>query len=216
MSYNFGALTTRYLRSSSPNINAYPSTLSAWVNLTDVSNVSQVLSWNIWISSTNLSMTRMVVFFNKARTATLYNSATVNASDTTTNLSANTWHHICIVLSNSSSRTVYLDNGGSSTNTTSLAISGMNDITIGVAINASAGAVSNSTRGRVSDVALWSTELNTDEIRSLSKGFSAKRIRPQSLEYYAPLTRDLIEYSGGLAITNNGSTPVADNQRIYL
>lgn len=214
MSYDFGGQSTRFLSSSSPSINSYPSTLSLWFNLSST-NTSQLLTWFTWTNSSTYSIVRMVSAVSSGRIVTITPLTSTLFINTTTTYTLNTWNHLCIVLLNSTSRTVYLNGGGSSTLTSSADISGMNNIRIGCSILQTTGTNTGTTFGRVSDAALWSTDLTIDEITSLSKGFSAKRIRPQSLEYYAPLTRDLIEYSGGLVVTNNGSTPVADNQRIY-
>lgn len=215
MSYNFGGQITRSLSSSAPSISSYPSTLSLWFNVSSTT-ISQLLTWFTWADSSTYSIVRMVSALSAGRIVTITPLTSTLFISTTTTYTVNTWNHLCIVLLNSTSRTIYLNGGGSSTITSSADISGMNNIRIGCSINQTTGANTGTTFGRISDVGLWSTDLNTDEIRSLSKGFSAKKIRPQSLEYYAPLTRDLIEYNGGLTITNNGSTPVADNQRIYL
>jgi hypothetical protein len=41
------------------------------------------------------------------------------------------------------------------------------------------------------------------------------KVRPQSLVFYAPLVRDLIDYKGGLTITNNNTATVANHPRVY-
>lgn len=215
MSYDFAGQSTRFLSSSSPSISSYPTTLSLWFNLSSSASNSQLLNWFTWTNASTYSIVRMVSALSNGRIVTITPLTGTLLIDTTTSFSNDVWNHLCIVLLNTTSRTVYLNGGGSSTITSSANISGMNNIRMGCGIQ-STGNSTGTTFGKLSDVALWSTDLNTDEIRSLSKGFSAKKIRPQSLEYYAPLTRDLIEYGGGLTITNNGSTPVTDNQRIYL
>ena len=40
-------------------------------------------------------------------------------------------------------------------------------------------------------------------------------IRPQSLVFYAPLIRNLIDAKGGRTITNNNGATVAVHPRIY-
>jgi hypothetical protein len=69
--------------------------------------------------------------------------------------------------------------------------------------------------GRIADVGVWSTDLNDSEIAALAKGMTCDKIRPQSLVFYAPLVRNLIDAKGGLTITNNNSATVADHPRIY-
>lgn len=44
--------------------------------------------------------------------------------------------------------------------------------------------------GACACAAAWTVLLDDDELVSLAKGFSPRRIRPQSLKFYAPLVRD--------------------------
>jgi hypothetical protein len=46
-------------------------------------------------------------------------------------------------------------------------------------------------------------------------GMTCDKIRPQSLVFYAPLVRDLIDVKGGLTITNNNTATVANHPRVY-
>ena len=62
---------------------------------------------------------------------------------------------------------------------------------------------------------MWSAALNASEIASLGQGVSPRLIRPQSLVFYAPLIRDLMDVRGGLSITNNGTATVANHPRVY-
>jgi hypothetical protein len=67
----------------------------------------------------------------------------------------------------------------------------------------------------VSSVAAWSAALTDDEIASLSKGFSPRRVRPQNLVIYAPLVREVIDIlRNGIALTDSGSS-VAVHPRSY-
>jgi hypothetical protein len=69
--------------------------------------------------------------------------------------------------------------------------------------------------GDVAEVGVWSVALTDDEVASHAKGFSAKRIRPQSLVFYAPLIRNAQDVRGALALTNNNSATVANHPRVY-
>ena len=68
--------------------------------------------------------------------------------------------------------------------------------------------------GVVSEVGIWKAGLTDAEILSLSRGFTADQIRPQSLSFYAPLVRNFQDVRGGLAITNNNGATVATHPRI--
>ena len=69
--------------------------------------------------------------------------------------------------------------------------------------------------GKIAEVGIWNAALTTAEIASLASGIICDKIRPQSLVFYAPLVRDLIDQKGGLPITNNNSATVANHPRIY-
>ena len=69
--------------------------------------------------------------------------------------------------------------------------------------------------GQIAEAAMYNTELTAAEIASLAKGMTPDKIRPQSLVFYAPLVRDLIDQKGGLTITNNNGATVANQPRVY-
>lgn len=69
--------------------------------------------------------------------------------------------------------------------------------------------------GIISEVGIWNSALTAAEIASLAKGMTCDKIRPQSLVFYAPLVRDLIDQKGGLTITNNNGATVAAHPRVY-
>ena len=69
--------------------------------------------------------------------------------------------------------------------------------------------------GLIAEVGIWNAALTAAEIASLADGMTCDKVRPQSLVFYAPLVRDLIDQKGGLAITNNNGATVAPHPRIY-
>lgn len=69
--------------------------------------------------------------------------------------------------------------------------------------------------GRYAEVGIWNAALTAAEVASLAKGMTCDKIRPQNLVFYAPLVRDLIDAKGGLTITNNNSSTVAEHPRVY-
>jgi hypothetical protein len=66
----------------------------------------------------------------------------------------------------------------------------------------------------IAEVGIWNAALTAAEIASLAKGMTCDKIRPQSLVFYAPLVRDLIDQKGGLTINTNAAT-VANHPRVY-
>lgn len=61
---------------------------------------------------------------------------------------------------------------------------------------------------------MWNVALTDSENASLAAGFTPDQIRPQSLQFYAPLVRDLIDVRGGRTITNVNNATVAVHPRI--
>ena len=74
--------------------------------------------------------------------------------------------------------------------------------------------------GSAAAVAMWSVVLTDAEMNSLKAGFSPRRVRPQSLRFYAPLVRGLQVIAhkvtaGGAALTATNSPTVSDHPRSY-
>jgi hypothetical protein len=69
--------------------------------------------------------------------------------------------------------------------------------------------------GLIAEVGIWNAALTAAEVASLAKGMTCDKVRPQSLVFYAPLVRELIDQKGGLVITNNNAATVAAHTRVY-
>lgn len=89
----------------------------------------------------------------------------------------------------------------------------MTQTLIGAAV--ASGAFSSYANALIAEVGIWNAALTAEEIASLANGMTCDKVRPQSLVFYAPLGRDLIDVKNGLTITNNNGTIVADHPRIY-
>lgn len=125
------------------------------------------------------------------------------------------WRHGAAILNPSVRQEVFLDGNSESAKTTSVAASIYNsssNVRIG---NQFSDFEINSFDGDIAEVGIWNTALTADEIKSLSAGMTCDKVRPQSLVFYSPLTRDLIDVKGGLTITNNNTATVADHPRVY-
>lgn len=68
--------------------------------------------------------------------------------------------------------------------------------------------------GDLAQVAIYDAALSENELKALSNGFSPRTIRPQSLRFFAPLVRELIDYKGA-TLTNTGTT-VSVHPKAYL
>lgn len=136
-------------------------------------------------------------------------------SDSTSTASLNTWCHTAGVFSSLSSRTSYLNGTASSENTTTISQSSFTEVVIAAQQGGVANTYENQWIGDIAEFGIWNVALTAAEISSLSKGMACNLIRPQSLVFYAPLVRNLIDERNGLTITNVNSATVANHPRIY-
>jgi hypothetical protein len=141
-------------------------------------------------------------------TAYSYIGASYESSSATA-YSANTWYHCAGVWPSNNSRTGYLNGVASS------AASGTANISPQVIWVGAFAGVADRFQGQIAEVGIWNTDLTAAEIASLAKGMTCDKVRPQSLVFYAPLVRDLIDAKGGLTITNNNGATVANHPRVY-
>jgi len=125
----------------------------------------------------------------------------------------NQWNAVTGLLESNAPRTVWLLGLYSATQTTGRIVT-FNQLEIGArTTSANAGLFMN---GKLAEIAVWDVHLTTDEIVSLAKGFKPSRVRPQSLQYYVPLVRDLNEIRAGIALSTSASAPtVTDHPRVY-
>ena len=144
------------------------------------------------------------------------NASTVRVARTTTSFSTNTWQHAAAVHSGTSSRSAYLDGQGKATNTdTHSFTTNAEYVHIGAIYYPGISVTSAYLNGRVAEAAIWNAALTDAEIASLAAGFTPDQIRPQSLQFYAPLVRNLVDLRGGRTITNVNGATVATHPRIY-
>jgi hypothetical protein len=87
-------------------------------------------------------------------------------------------------------------------NTTTVTPDALSEWNIG-RFNASIGRYVN---GVMSHFAIWNAALSIDDAISLTRGFSPRRVRPQSLVLYAPMIRDIFDWKGGASISVTGTT----------
>lgn len=75
--------------------------------------------------------------------------------------------------------------------------------------------VSDRLNGLLCSCAIWDVALTDDEMTSLFRGFSPRRIRPQSLKLFAPMVRQFLDIRGGIGLTLTGTSTVAVHPRSY-
>ena len=218
MAYQFNG-TTQYLSAASLASFAEPFTLACWFypdsltqfgTLCGVQNLSNGHRALLLAENTGLTVPGQTLLQITANGGV---GANVTARSTTSYV-ANQWQHACGVFTSTSSRTAYLDGGGSATNTTSYSPTfGTPTVSTGARNNGTSWGLYHD--GGVADAAVWNAALTAAEVASLAKGMTCNLVRPQSLVFYAPLIRDLQDVRRGLTITNNNTATVADHPRVY-
>lgn len=123
--------------------------------------------------------------------ANAFVGATARTADTAAgSVVANTWMHAAAVFTSNSSRTIYLSNATPVTNTLTIAVT--NGYFLSLASTwATISPAANFFDGDIAEVGVWRAALTADEINSLSKGVSCRKIRPDSIFCYFPLVREL-------------------------
>lgn len=211
MAYEFNGTNQSILATSAPGTGE-PLTISAWF-VSDSSTTRTVIA-----SVSGLDFFALVQDGTKTGDpicATKYSSGTdTGEAVSSTGYTVGQWHHGCAVFASNASRTVYLDGGGKVENTTNRPSAiNITRTAIGALARSPLAAFFD---GRVAEVGIWNAALTDGEVASLAKAVSPRLIRPQSLVFYAPLVRDLMDLRASLALTNNNSATVTNHPRIYL
>lgn len=210
MAYNFTAASSQSLNFAFSAI-IPPLTLACWFK-TPLLTTQRVL---MQVGNTAIAGThRMVIPANnqKLRAITSITGA-AGVSDSVENIPQDVYAHGCAVFAASNSRRIHLNASLGPLDSFNVTNPVINTASIGANVgnNSQGGFFS----GDIAEVGIWSDALTQPEIASLAAGMTCDKVRPQSLVFYAPLIRDLLDYRGGLTITNNNGATVTDNPRIY-
>lgn len=210
MAYDFNG-TTQYLSYAAP-VTEPPLTMVCWARMTSFSSRA-LLS----IGQTNASSRHQLqinasnsVFINS-----LWGGGAVVTPPTgvlSPALGSNEWTHFACVLESSTLRKIFVrgvQHQGDGTAADSVSTP-FQTFTVGCRIGPGAYADAD-----IAEVGIWNATLTAKEIASLAKGMICDRVRPQSLVFYSPLVRDLIDQKGGLTITNNNGATVTQHPRVY-
>ncbi len=214
MAYTFNG-STQYLSNNSSPLGNTPSSFSiaCLVKGQPFDNRQFVAFGNstsitpVVLFGTTGSIGRIRLFYRNDANSTIVTPLTPNAF-----LSSTTFKHACVTSDNATAA-IYDDgvaaataNFGGATTTT------LDRFAIGASLRTSPSLYFD---GTIAEVGIWNAALTAAEVASLAKGMTCDKVRPQSLVFYAPLVRDLIDYKGGLTLTNNNSATVANHPRVY-
>lgn len=215
MARAFSAAGSQYLSTTQSPVQSHPLTIVCWVRTANVvANPTQALVAAGRVNTNNRHSLQLV---NNASAAQAVSRQDLNAgvaAQTANNVVAQgVWTHVAATFESPTLRQVWAGGVVGGTNTTAATPSGPFDyVAIGSRYNPTLGAYAN---GDIADVGIWNVVLTADEIAALARGVTCDQIRPQSLVFYAPLIRDLVDVRGGLTITNNNGVTVSDHTRVY-
>jgi len=137
-----------------------------------------------------------------------------NANATTTaSMTIGKWYHMAAVFTSDTDRAAYIDAGNKGTNNTSKASNTMARVAIASRLRSNI--YGNNWDGKIADAAVWTAALNDDQLNSLYRGVKPTSISPESLLFYAPFVRDLVDVSGGSSFITAGAPTVFPHPRRY-
>lgn len=211
--YGFAAASSQYLETGSSPISGYPCAIGGWFKLASKAAITVCAS-----IGTNGGNARVQLYFVPAVSRWYLES--VNSAGTSSGGSAGTvdpsvgvWYHLLAVFASATDRKLYVNGVLDMSNTTNIAVSGMDRMLIGARRNSTGVGVH--FNGDVGDVGYWNVaNLTAGEITGLGKGEAAVKVRPQALKAYQPLIRENVAPIGPAFTAYNSPTIVA-HPRIY-
>ena len=210
MAYDFTAASSQYLSTASAPVTSVPLTMACWMRPSNAGSAGIQLSLgDIGSNNRYLIYQSSNVIYAFAASSSTFDQSSINNGFPPNN----TWGHTAAVFSATNSRQIYFNGTAGSLNTGSVNPTGIDSILI--ATQYSDGVYKNFFDGDIAEVGIWNAALTAIEIASLAKGMTCDKIRPQSLVFYAPLVRNLIDQKNGLTITNNNGATVATHPRVY-
>jgi hypothetical protein len=211
MAYDFTAASSQYLNTTSTPVNAAPFTMACWFNPDNTSTQVMMCVGNLLGASSH----RFLLYKDTASKVIALSVASVNGQATSTaSYTTSAWNHAAAVFASTTSRTAYCNGQAGTENTTNSAPSAVSNRVV-VGVQQFQGSLVSYIDASIAECGIWNVALTAAEIASLADGMTCDKVRPQSLVFYAPLVRDLIDVKGGLTITNNNTATVANHPRVY-
>lgn len=211
MSRDFNG-TTSYIEATSAPVTDVPLTLAAWFNADIVT--ANIVMLSVAASTVDNSFALIAggaAAGDPVQAQTRVTSgATTNATSAAGAFTANNWFHGAAVFSAANNRLAYRNGVAGTANTTSLTMSGIDTVGIGVRPGATR---ANYFDGEVMEAAIWNVALDAAEIKALSEGFKPTQIRPNALVFYAPIIREIADYARGVTLNQNATTVTPHHRR---
>jgi len=209
MSRLFDDGSSQYLEIDSTPITDYPFSMSAWIYCDDLTLGQAILMlidksestryWGIGLGGDVESDPA----WNRAR-----NYGSSYLAYTSSGYSANTWHNIVGIFTSSISRDIYIDGGSKGSETTNVAVTTPDRLSIGRIGGTSP---SNYFSGRIAEVGFWSAILSAGNITSLKNKDAPSIVDASNLKCYWPLIDDDDDDKGGYNMTAYNSPTFTDH-----
>lgn len=186
----------------------YPITLASWVYEASNSNGPALLT--VWLDRNNRALLRVTSSGIRVTFA-------LNDEDAGSTRTAGQWNHLCVAADSATSRRVYINGALITTHTASISMpNNMHTVAIGRGLLDGSDDTSWDvlTSGYVAEQAVWSSALTGDQVASLAKGFSPRRVKIKTLLHYTPLIRAMNDTAKGNISTTAGSLTVQNHPRI--
>lgn len=212
MAYLFNGSSQYISASTSPVTGSQQFSMACWFNSSSIDTNQGLINISSASGDQNFRLSAMGAVAGDPLRAQTLNGASNGIADSTVGYTANTWTHACATFGAGFNRRIYVNGGNVVLNSTSVTTPTIDRMFFGVTRNGSA--FTNYTTGSIAFVGVWNVVLSAAEIQQLGRGVTPDLVRPQSLVFYAPLIRDLVDVRNGRALTNVNGT-ITDNPRIY-
>lgn len=209
MAYIFNGTSDYFSIASPPFRGGTALTASIWVNLSGITEGKCFGIWDDggaqqeWLITTTAGILTVAVHDNFG---SQYQVITGGL------FSLNTWANLIIRFIQNSILEGFVNGISIGTTPTGIMQTFSSPMTIGAGLNG--GSANNFVTGNLCEAGLWDINLDNNEIKALSKGYSPSLIRPTSLKFYTPLLRDIMDLKGK-TITKVGSPLPSNHTRIY-
>lgn len=212
MAYKFTVAGVNYLSAPVSGLSITPMTIAAWFYANASAAATQRCVCVGQANASNRNQIALIAAATRVQAGSQGPTA-FGGSLVSVNFPAGQWVHCAGTFVSTTNRTTYQNGVAATTNTTNVGTLNTPDtISIGAGWATTIGGYSNAD---IADVGIWNAALTAAEIASLADGMTCDKVRPQSLVFYAPLVRDLVDVKGGLTITNNNTATVANHPRVY-
>jgi hypothetical protein len=223
MAYDFNG-SDQYLYVAAAVADAAPMAMSCWFKPDNTTTWGELVAISKDTGSDVTNFFRLSCYGNHATADPLVaqtaDGSSIAMAMTSTNFVSGQWQHAFAVFAANNSRAVWLNGGGSGTDTASRTPSGLNRTAIGTKIRQLAPGYSGSFDGQIAEVAVWAGS-GVENMGALQAGALAAGLSPwclrkwiSNLVLYQDLIRPLNRPGGGATLTAMNGPTVAAQPRV--